>query len=98
MVYWILFRWQFNKIIFVNIGGGIALTFGSWAVYAVENYLLSLRCVVQKLLLLLPGEFEYKTKLDREVAGISVSSGVRENILEIAEKYGVDPLNLRKIS
>jgi len=45
----------------------------------------------------LPGEFEYKTKLDREVAGISVSSGVRENILEIAEKYGVDPLNLRKI-
>ena len=47
---------------------------------------------------LMPGEFEYKTKLDREVAGISVSSGVRENILEIAEKYGVNPLNLRKIS
>ena len=47
---------------------------------------------------LLPGEFEYKTMLDREVAGISVSSGVRENILKIAEKYGVDPIILRKIS
>lgn len=57
MVYWILFRWQFNKIIFVNVGGGVSLTLGSWEVYAVEHYLLSLRCVIQKFLLLLPGEF-----------------------------------------
>ena len=47
VVHWILFRWQFNQIVFINIGRGVSLTFGSWEVYAVEHYFLSLRGVVQ---------------------------------------------------
>ena len=38
---------------------------------------------------LLPGEFEYQTRCDREVNGISISSGIRENIEETAKRYGV---------
>ncbi len=38
---------------------------------------------------LLPGEFEYETLLDREVNGISISAGVKENITQIAKKYGL---------
>jgi uncharacterized oxidoreductase len=38
---------------------------------------------------LLPGEFEYSTKCAREVDGISISPGVRENIDETAKQYGV---------
>jgi LDH2 family malate/lactate/ureidoglycolate dehydrogenase len=38
---------------------------------------------------LLPGEFEYLTKCDRQVKGISISAGVRENISETAKMYGV---------
>jgi uncharacterized oxidoreductase len=38
---------------------------------------------------LLPGEFEYSTKCVREVDGISISSGVRDNIDETAKQYGV---------
>lgn len=38
---------------------------------------------------LLPGEFEYKTKSKREVNGIEVTVGVKDNIRQIAKKYGV---------
>ena len=38
---------------------------------------------------LLPGEFEYSTKCVREVDGISISAGVRENIDKTAKQYGV---------
>jgi LDH2 family malate/lactate/ureidoglycolate dehydrogenase len=37
----------------------------------------------------LPGEFEYKTKSKREVNGIEVTAGVKDNIRQIAKKYGV---------
>ena len=37
----------------------------------------------------LPGEFEYKTKNKREVNGIEVTAGVKDNIRQIAKKYGV---------
>lgn len=37
----------------------------------------------------LPGEFEYKTKCKREVNGIEITAGVRDNIHQIAKKYGV---------
>ncbi|MBU6242429.1 MAG: Ldh family oxidoreductase [Acidobacteria bacterium] len=38
---------------------------------------------------LLPGEFEHETLLARKVTGISISAGVREQVIEIAKKYGV---------
>jgi LDH2 family malate/lactate/ureidoglycolate dehydrogenase len=38
---------------------------------------------------LLPGEFEYLTKCAREVEGISISAGVRDNIDETAKLYDV---------
>ena len=37
----------------------------------------------------LPGEFEHKTKSKREVNGIEVTAGVKDNIRQIAKKYGV---------
>jgi len=38
---------------------------------------------------LLPGEFEYLTKCERQVKGVLISAGVRENISETAKMYGV---------
>jgi len=38
---------------------------------------------------LMPGEFEHRTKAKREVSGVSVSAGLRENIQQIAHTYGV---------
>ncbi len=39
---------------------------------------------------LMPGEFEHRTRLNREVSGVWLSAGIRENIAHIGEKYGVD--------
>jgi LDH2 family malate/lactate/ureidoglycolate dehydrogenase len=38
---------------------------------------------------LLPGEFEYLTKCARDIDGISISSGVMDNINQTAKFYNV---------
>ena len=57
MIYRVFLRRQFNKIIFINIGRIISLSFLCWKVYAVKDYLFSLRSIVEKFFLLLPSEF-----------------------------------------
>ena len=39
---------------------------------------------------LMPGEFEYQCRIDRETSGVKISAGIQRNICEVAGLYGVE--------